>query len=637
MVKSLMDFFDVVFPLNIGPLTYGWPSDRGPIFPGMLVRAPVKKNVQHGIVLRRATSPPTRSIKEILDIVLDKPIISDSLLHLLKWMADYYLVTEGLALKSILPVAAFEKTSSNKHKESFKSYKSSFIAHPVDRTIVSIIRESIPKKEYETYLLQPPTLMHEISYILDIINGISNVVILVPEMAYIEEVSSALRELVGERLTILHGKLSRAQKRNAFQRIISGDSDIVLGTRLAVFAPLKSLSLMAVLQEQNRSYKNLEGLRYHGRDAAVMRGYIEKTTVVLSSPCPSLESFYNTTIGKYFLLKPDTKIRRPKVEVINMKTARKITPHLSKRAIDAEAACIKRKENALFLVNRKGYSIIQCVECNYIETCPECSIPLVYHKDKKFLKCHYCGHTLDLAETCKRCKGSHFEMIGAGTQRIAAEIEKHLNTKPLLLDKDVLKDNSVLKGLNDIALGEEMIVGTKVIMRRLSHKESFNLCVFLNPDMNLLFPDFRAAELLFQEIFGISEYIKPDGLLLIQTKIPENYIFKYIKTNNLQGFLREELSMRRSLSYPPFSKMILITFTSRADVENGLKNALTLNEERVEIIGPAKTIKRGTKVWKLLLKSPSRERLHGYAKNILKNLKKEKRLKIVADVDPISI
>ncbi|GAB4412528.1 MAG: primosomal protein N' [Thermodesulfovibrionales bacterium] len=650
MLKFFMEYFDVVFPLNIGPLTYRRPSEGNiPIRPGMLVMAEIKKSIRHGVVIRKAMHPPEGDVKEILGTFLDEPILSLPMLSLLKWMAGYYLVTEGLVLKGMLPIIGQEaigdrrKAKNNRREE--KDFLSithgpSPIAHSLttdsDQGIVSAIRESVSKKEYKTYLLHAPTSTYEISYLLDTVNGLSNAIILVPEMNHIKQMASLMKDLFGERLSVLHGRLSKTRKIDAFHRIISGESDIVLGTRPAVFAPIKSVSLIWVLQEHNRSYKNLEGLRYHGRDVAVMRGYLDRATVALSSATPSIESFYNTLNSKYIMMKPETAVRRPRIEVINMKTSKKVTPYLSKRAVDAAASCIKKGEGAIFLINRKGYSMIQCKECDYIEACPECRVPLVYYKDRKILKCHYCGYESNLSDECRRCGGSRLEMIGAGTQRIASDIKKYLNIEPLRLDRDVLKGNSPLKGLTDTIRGEDVIVGTKIITGRLSHKGVFKLCAFLNPDISLHIPDFRSGEILFQELFNVSEYVKPDGLLAIQTGMPENYVFKSIKKYSIPDFFREELIRRRTLSYPPFSQIILITITAKREIKNFM-DVLTATDEKIEVIGPVKITRRGSDTWKILLKSSSKKRLHTYAQGLIKNLGDRKGLRIVVDVDPILI
>jgi len=634
-----MVFFDVIFPLNIGPLTYKGPAGYpGPIMPGMLVRAEIKGTMQYGVIRGRAVHIPKGSVKEIHAVLQDRPIFPSPIMNLMQWMSDYYLVSEGLVLKSVLPKDVFKATKSRERVfRSARSLASSVADLSTDPDVVSAIRETISRKEYKTYLLHVPSFMHELSYLSPIIRKARNCIILVPEVSHIEEVSPYLHELVGQRLTILHGRLPRRQRNNAFHRIISGDSDIVLGTRLAILAPLNSPSLIAVLQEHNRSYKNLEGLRYHARDIAVMRGYMEKSTVLLSSPCPSLESFHNSTIGKYSFLTHDNTGQRPRIEVINMKVAKKITTHLSKRALDATASCIKNKGNALLLVNRKGYSILQCADCNFIESCPECRIPLVYHKNKGILKCHYCGHTDNSTDICRRCGSSRFDMIGAGTQRIAAELEQHLHVKPLLFDKDVLNEGPDHGDLQHITLGEETVVGTKVITKRLPKSESFNLCIFLNPDMQLHLPDFRSAELLFQEIVSTSECVKDGGLILIQTRMPEHHVFRYVRTYNLNDFYKEELSVRKSLAYPPLSRMVLFTITAKGEIEEMLAKALTDTGGVVEVIGPVRTSGKSQDQWKLLLKSSSKEYLHRYARSVLQSLEKRKGFRIVADVDPISI
>ncbi len=647
MLKFHMEYFDVVFPLNIGPLTYRRPlAYNGPIRPGMLVRAEIKRSIRHGIVIGRASHQYEAALKTVLGVSFDEPIISLSMLSLLRWMAGYYLVTEGLALKSMFPVEVFEKTGMKGNRKTHDRLQPGINSRPISgytdadlrasHEIASTIRESINKGGYRTYLLHAPSADYEISYLLDILNVVRNAIILVPEMSHMEQLSPIMQGILGERLAVLHGRLSKARKRDTLHRIISGDSDIVLGTRPAVFAPLKSVFLIWVLQEHNRSYKNLEGLRYNGRDVAVKRGYLDRATVVLSSTTPSVESFYNTLNAKYIMLKSDASVKRPRVEVINMKTTKRIAPYLSKRAVDA-ASCIKEGEGAIFLINRKGYSMIQCKECDYIEACPECSVPLIYYKDRRIMKCHYCGYESDMSDTCRRCGGCRLETIGAGTQRIASDIKRYLDVEPLRLDRDVLRSDSQLRALTDTIREDRVIVGTKIITGRLPRKGAFKLCTFLNPDINLNIPDFRSGELLFQELFNLSEYVRPDGLLIIQTGMPDNYVFKSIRKYSHTDFYREELRRRKALFYPPFSHIILAIITSKADMSRDLADALSGTADKIEVIGPVRDVRRGINTWKILLKSQSKVRLHAYAQGLIKDLGDRKGLRIMVDVDPILI
>lgn len=640
MVKSSMAFFDVIFPLGIGPLTYRWPSAQGQLSPGMMVKAEVKTSFQYGLVLGKAVRQPEGHIKEIAEVISGNPVVGDTFLRLLKWMAEYYLVPEGAVLKTaaLMEFCRPAKTKKKRGKKPEGSQQSSLsLPLPsVSQSIVSPIRASLGKREYRTYLLHAPTIPCEISSLLAVMEGIRNVVILVPEIVHIELLSPALTESYGNRLAVLHGKLSKGQRRNVIKRILSGESDIVLGTRIAVTAPLPSVSLIAVLQEQNQSYKNLEGVRYHARDVAVMRGYLEKATVVLSSTVPSVESFQNTEKAKYVLLSAHEAVRRPRIDVINMRTTGKATPHLSRRALQAASAAIKTRESVLFFLNRKGYSLIQCAECGAVFTCPECRIPLIYHKNKMVLRCHYCNYISQAPDTCEKCGSTKLETVGAGTQRIAADIRKYLDREPLRIDRDALRDQS-LKGLPGILRGDEIIVGTRAVKGRLSAGEGHRLCVFLNPDISLHIPDFRSSELLFQEIIGITEYVKPDGLIIIQTRMPENHVFRCVRGYHFREFYSKELAMRRSLAYPPFSRMIVMTFSSRLDMSSALMNAFPRTDDKIECIGPIPLPRKGVHAWKVILKSASKEGLSQYARNVLEVLKEEKGLRIAVDVDPTEI
>ncbi len=637
MVKSYMAFLDVVFPLNIGPLTYRLPEGHASLHPGMLIRAQVGKTIRHGVVIERTTSEPAGPSKEIIDVVLDRPVLSAPLVSLLKWMAEYYLSSEGIVLKSmglIKYLADLKKTLGTKQRthKPLTAIPELPVASP---DIVSAVKRSLLERTYGTYLLHSPSTNHEISYLMEISEGLNNVIILVPEIAHIRLLFPFLKERLGERLAVLHGNLSKGQRRDTLQRIISGESDVVLGTRIAVFTPLRSVSLIAVFQEQNRSYKNLEGVRYHARDVAVMRAYLENATAFLSSTIPSLESFHNTVKGKYTLLTPHEQVGRPRVEIINMKTAKKITPYLSRRSVQAALSSLRKKQGVLFVINRKGYSLIQCAECDTLPSCPECGIPLVFHKKTTLLRCHYCGYSTKVPAVCARCGSMKLETRGAGTERIADDLKKLLGTEPFRLDRDTIRDDPALKAAHEIMREEEVVVGTRAFAGR--SMECYGLCVFVNADAKLHRPDFRSPEILFQELCFISEYVRKDGLIIVQTAMPENGLFKFIRSFSFRDFFAKELSARTSLSYPPVSRMISITASSRLDMSGVFKSAFGSPEEKIDLIGPIQTFRKGYHLWKVVLRSTAKERLTLYVREALRILRTEKGLRIAVDVDPISV
>lgn len=636
-----MEFIDVLFPLNLGPLTYKCPdplTDKA--MPGMLVSAPLKNKLSRGIILNKSSNPAPANIKNISDIYGEAPMLEAPLLKLLNWMSDYYIANKGIVLKNILPKEAFKKVKSRGSRKPEKTKEKDFDLLDVDENILSRIKGSAMRKEYRTFLLHAPTSVYEISSLIKLLQAYPQrqAIILVPEITHINHMVPFVREVAGERLCIMHSGLSGGQRSDALEKIISGKCTVVLGTRTAIFVPLKDVSLILVMQEHSSSYKSEEGLRYNGRDIAVMRGYLEKATVVLSSICPSIESFYNATRNKYTLLRPDAVIQKPRIKIVNMYHEKQPGPNLSKTVIDASISSIKKHERIMLVINRRGYSMLMCRECNYTETCDKCGIPLVFHNDDKSIRCHYCGFKSPSPDKCKRCGSFNVELTGAGIQRVEENIKKLLNIEPVRLDSDKIKKKARLEDLSGIIKGETTIIGTKLLTKRLHSAGEFGMAAVLNADIYLNLPDFRSAEKAYQEISVISDKIKPDGRLFIQTRMPQNYLFKFIKNYDYPAFCEEELSRRKAISYPPYSKLALITFKGRDYNDNKVKDAvkrLVAENEDLEILGPSlSSTRKGQKEYSLLLKTTSKKKLHSSAKEFLKMLEGSKNLKVSIAIDP---
>jgi primosomal protein N' (replication factor Y) (superfamily II helicase) len=641
MVKFPMEFVDVVFPLNLGPLTYRCNPDHGPLSPGMVVRAEVKGMSRLGMVFGKTPRVPGSNVKEIAWVSPKGPLVSEAMVRLFRWMSEYYLVPEGVVLKCMMPrelIGRPEKGGGGRTRKAVSTGSPQYPLElpPVPQEIMQMARRSLRKGGYHTYLYHAPTTMHELAFIVGAARDAGNLIVLVPETSHIELFSPFLEDVFRDRLTILHGRISKKERTRAVERLHSGDSDIVLGTRIAVSAPLRSLACIAVLQEQSRSYKNLEGVRYHARDVAVMRGFLERSLVILSSTVPSLESFSNTLKGKYTLLRSDRGVRRPAIDVIDARRSRMATPYLSHAAIQAASRCIKDRENVLFLINRKGFAMIECSDCGEVQSCRSCRIPLVYHRDKMILRCHSCRTETPVRETCVKCRGTRLELVGAGTQRIASDLKRRLGIEPLRFDKDAMKDKEAMRRLPVFLQDQGVVVGTKAVAGRLK-RWGCKLCVFLNPDTGLHRPDFRSSELLFQEIVAISEYVAPGGRIILQTKMPESDVYKYVRKYRFTDFYRSELSRRRSLLYPPYSRMLLFTLSSKTDQSAAIMDAIEPAGGKVEVIGPLFITEKGVHLCRVIVKSHHRDSLNRYVQKTLEGLKKEKGLRISVDVDPIAL
>ncbi|TAL28699.1 MAG: primosomal protein N' [Nitrospirae bacterium] len=643
-------FINVLFPINLGALTYKCPANLvDKLLPGMLVSAPLKNQVTRGIILGKSSKPETTNLKAITDIHGEAPLLEPPMLKLLDWMADYYIANKGIILKNMLPGEAFKKVKARKSQESVgatlsgdphrevRSQKSEQVPFTeINEQILSQINESVSKKEYKTFLFHAPASGHEISLASKILGQQGNTIILVPEIVNVNKAEPLIREIAGERLCVLHSGLSRGGRSDVFEKIISGECTVVLGTRAAIFAPMKNLSLVMAMQEHSSSYRTEEGLRYNARDVAVMRGYLEKATVVLSSICPSIESMYNARQNKYTLLKP-VPVQKPKIKIVNMYEEKQPVPNLSKTVVAAAAASIKKNEKIMFVINRKGYSFLTCKECGNIETCDKCNIPLIFHKDDKSLRCRYCGIVSGPPEKCSRCGSFKVELTGSGIQRIEEGIKKLFNIAPLRLDSDKIEKNSKKGDLSEITKGETIVLGTKLMTKRLQSQERFDMAAVLNADIYLNLPDFRAIEKAYQELSVISDKIKPEGRLFIQTRMPQNYLFRFIRNNDYAGFCDEELSKRKEVSYPPYSKIALITFKGRDydDKKVGAAVKKISVEKDIEILGPSLSFGRqGQKEYALLLKTTSKNKLHSAAREFLNIFGGYKDIKINIAIDP---
>jgi len=646
MIKSFMDLLDVLFPIKLGPLTYRCPEEfSAHAEPGMIVSAPLKNRLVKGVIMGKTFKTTPGDMKDIQKVHGNFPILSNTMITLLIWMSEYYLTGQGVVLKNMVPKEAFTRVKPRKTKTREGKRHPLNLIDINEKSLPGVI-ESIQKNDYRAFLLHAPSSLYEYSFVMKILAETGNAILLIPEVSQIDTLYTPLKERFGERVCLFHGGLSKGKRSEAIERILSGSSDIVLGTRSAVFAPLKKVSFISVLHEHSSPYKQEEGMCYNGRDVAVMRGYLEKATVLLSSISPSIESLYNCRTGKYTFIKTLEEMKKPRIRVIDMKQGNLLKPYLSKSVVDASKRYIQNDKKVMFVINRRGYStLLQCTECHYIEECPHCNIPLVLHKQDSTLKCHYCGYTSEVPERCRRCKSYAIELLGAGTQRVQEDIEELLGVKTLRLDSDRARKKSEIESVigatykNDVRI----IVGTKLMARRLGPESSsgsprFSMAALLNTDLLINLPDFRSAEKAFQEISALRDMIDPHGEIFIQTRIPQNYLFRYVKRHDYYSFFQEELSRRKPLNYPPFSRLLLIKIISKRDLSEELSGIIGKIERDVQILGPfqAKRIRK-RREFRVLLKSPLRWSLHAAARRFTEAFKEAKDVIIRVDVDPITM
>ncbi len=644
-------YADVVFPLKLPPLTYKVPENAPHDLKGRIVKAPLMGKSHYGVVISVTNESTIGEKKNINEIQSIHPhFASESTLSFLKWLSDYYLTSMGIALKS----SFFEETIKawvmghgswvmDKAKDKNGSVSQS-LAHCPLPLVPSDFYSSVKEKKYKSFLFHAPSISHEYSLLNEVLNksrsDMQGAIILVPEIGQIEGFASMLENIFGEKVCVLHSRLTKKKRMDAVMRIITRQSDVILGTRSAIFAPLKNISFIAVLNEHSPSYKGKEGLRYNARDAAVMRGFIEKSCVLLSSVCPSIESIYNSKIGKYAQITSSNESMRPKIKIIDINKYKEKALTISKDVLKEAKDIVSKGERFLFLVNRKGYSLIRCKDCGHIVQCKKCEVPLVFYKGRDIVRCPYCGYEEKVSESCEECKGFNIKPFGAGTERVREELEDALKTDALLIERAKNAPKTISELSPDFT---SFVIGTAYATKKL-RDEKFDAAALFNMDMLLSMPDFRAYERTFQEVTQISQMVKPDGTIFLQSWNPKNKVFRFIRNYDFHGFYEYELSQRKMLDYPPFSRIILFNIFLKKDVQKFLHDIQKViedtNTDGMEILGPVE-IPSALKSYKhciqMLLKSKDRKLIHNRAKNLLGKLEKLKGIKININVDPLKI
>jgi primosomal protein N' (replication factor Y) len=606
-----MTLVDVVFPTNLPPLTYICPdrfADR--IFKGALVSAPVRGKIKRGVVYSLNAAPARGFIlKELSDIHGDGPVLGIAHMELLAWMTDYYFSKAGLVLDAMLPGGWLEDETPPCRKRAEVKDKDkntapgdtapSAIIRPVavEDDDFAPVREAAGRGEFSVFLLTAPTTGYEFSYVLKSVEGIKAPLVLFPETHGARRAAAALEAACGAAPCIVRGDSSKSESREIRGALTGAAERPIAGGFSAVLAPASwKPSLIVVTREHSRLYKHEGAPRFSARDVAVMRGFIEKIPVLLTSITPSASSWYNAKIGKYATVRPGARAgqsdggrKRPSVRVVNMRG--RMRP-LSSTALEAIAQAAANGRKSLVFVNRKGFSAIKCPECGHMERCPRCGGPLMLHEDRR-MRCTGCRGCapVPVPETCPVCRGPVFDSVGAGTERIEALIKERLAIAPMRIDREVFKTARKLSEHTSEALKNPVVVGTRFALKEALFAGHFHVCVLSDADMYLNIPDFFAVERLFQDAMRLSEFCADEGgRVFIQTRNPSDPVFGFLKGRDVDGFMDYELGRRREMTLPPYSKMARVTvFYSGAAPEldvSGPSNKAAREAAQVEIMGP---------------------------------------------------
>lgn len=401
-----------------------------------------------------------------------------------------------------------------------------------------------------------------------------NVIILVPEISLapqtVQRFKARFHDLT-DQIAILHSNLSQGERFDEWHRIRAGKARIVIGARSAIFAPVKDPGLIIVDEEHEPAYKQENPPKYHARDLAVVRCNLEKCTVVLGSATPSLETFQNTQLKKYQIVKlteradgaslPLTRVVDMRIEAKKHKGRDAIISDILRTSVEKR---IEANEQVIIFLNRRGFArSLQCPPCGHVIECNHCSIPLTYHRGDERLVCHVCGFQSIVPRLCPNCQDPAIRFQGYGTEKAETILRKVFpSAKIARLDTDTTRRKNTLRDtLRDFRAKKiNILLGTQMIAKGLDFP-NVTLVGVLNADLSLYAPDFRAGERTFQlltQVAGRAGRGKMAGEVIIQTSTPHSPSIQFARHHDFDGFVAQELSVRQQFQYPPFTHLALL-------------------------------------------------------------------------------
>jgi primosomal protein N' (replication factor Y) len=489
-------------------------------------------------------------------------------------------------------------------------------------------------------------------------------IVLVPEISLTPQTVFRFASRFGKRVTVLHSKMSMGERYDQWRRIKSGQADIVVGARSAIFAPMPNLGFIVIDEEHETSYKQDESPRYHARDVAIKRAELVNAVVVLGSATPSLESYYKALRKEYRLLSLPTRIddaKMPPVEVVDMRTELMQKKNRSIFSISLHEAIedrLAREEQVILFLNRRGFStFILCRECGYVAKCRNCDISLTYHSSGETLVCHHCNHHERVPAVCPTCKGNYIRHFGTGTQKVEEETRKAFPEASIeRMDVDTMTRKGAYKRILE-AFKErdiDILIGTQMIAKGLDFP-NVTLVGVISADTAINLPDFRAGERTFDlltQVAGRAGRGKVEGEVIIQTYNPEHYSILAAQDHDYRSFYRQEIVNREMLSYPPFShfaRILLrglsenVTMVATETLESLLRSFQEINFPELEIMGPAPApiakIKNYYR-WQILLKSPDPSEIRKLINMAFEKLPSQiskGEIAVTIDMDPMAI
>ena len=624
---------------------------------GDFVEVPFGKSKIIGVVWDNfeKDSNKTFKVKKIIR-KLQIPNLKKKTLAFLNWFSEYNLVPKGMALKLVLlsgkPIEKLDK----KFYLNFENKIQNNFFKLTKEQKKSLNEINISNQKFNVHVLQGTTGSGKTIVYFEALKNILEKgfqgLIMLPEIGLTNQFEKKFIEFFGFKPAIWHSGITKKNKEIIWSGIINTKINVVIGARSSLFLPFKKLGLIIVDEEHDQSYKQDEGIIYNARDMAISRASFENIPINLITAVPSVETYENIKKKKYNISKLTQRYKDaslPNYEIINLNNVKlEKQSWISKEIISKVNFHLEKKDQVLFFLNRRGFSPnVLCKKCYNSFSCPNCSINLVYHKNKKNLLCHYCGFKSSLERNCTKEGVCDFIFSGPGVERISDEVKKNFPLKKVeIFSSDTMNKKSSKDKLEKIINNEiQILVGTQLISKGF-HFPHLNCIVVIDIDLSSQGHDLRSAEKnlqLYHQLSGRAGRTGQSSTVYFQTYNYNTKMISYITDKNPEIFLDNEIEIRRKNSLPPFQRFISLILTGENEIKlekEAIKFKLSLqNKIYGKILGPVSApifrLKRKYRV-RLLIRGPKTLKLQSSLASIISKYKFSSGIKLSVDVDPIS-
>jgi primosomal protein N' (replication factor Y) len=620
------------------------------------------------------------AIRSIISLDESYRAFSEVFMKWLEWLADYYIHPIGFVMMNVFPPLDRGVGNLRKRTKKTSPIKIEEYLTPPELTVQQdkVIQDILKYQGFSAHLIFGVTGSGKTEVYMRVLEthlakGQKGLVI-VPEIALTPQLLRRFAQRFGDQVAVIHSHLTPREKTNQWWDIVDGNKSILIGARSALFCPIPNLGIIIVDEEHEASFKQDESLRYHARDAAIMRAQFHNIPILLGSATPSLESWNNTLMGRFVLHQLQNRVENralPIVDIIDLKTEKIYQKSLKENLpyprwmshylwTEMKKVLEQGKQVALFL-NRRGFaSVVQCPDCGFVMECPNCDISLTLHGTHD-LVCHYCDYHHRRTPLCHNCNEGQWVTLGLGTEQMEQDLKQYFpNYVIARADRDEINSREDMEEL--ITAMENgsinILIGTQMIAKGLDFI-NLTLVGLVLADVGLHMPDFRSGERAFQIITQMSgrsgRHVKPGevpGRVIIQTYSPEHPSIMAAIEADFEAFAVQELEIRKELSYPPFGKILSIRISgSDKDKTKTVASLLKRRGEElkskfssyreIQILGPSEAplsrIKNQYR-YQVLVKGLKTQVLNRFVRQVLGDSKWIfPQVQITVDVDPINM